>query len=79
MMIGSYPYLLNPSGMGGVYAAAVANQPVQPVSAIPGQANSSIIQFGGSLSAAQTPGASAGGLPASSPSYAPGATLNILV
>jgi hypothetical protein len=79
MMIGGYPYLLNPSGMGGVYAAAVASQPVQPVPAIPGQTNSAFVQLGGSLSGSQTAVAGSTGQPTSSASYAPGATLDIRV
>ena len=82
MMIGSYPYLLNPSGMGGVYAAAVASQPVQPISPVPGQSNNAFIQFGGARSGQQTGGAASGSQASansSSASYAPGSTLNITV
>jgi hypothetical protein len=78
MIIGSYPYLLNPSGMGGVYAAAVATQPVQPITPTPGQTNSAFLQSGGSLSGLPSSGASTGGQ-ASSASYAPGSTLDIRV
>jgi hypothetical protein len=78
MMIGGYPYLLNPSGMGGVYAAAVATQPVQPIAPVPGQTNASIIQFGGALSGLSSGGASPGGQTTST-SYAPGSTLDISV
>ncbi len=76
MMIGSYPYLVNPSGMGGLYAAAVASQPVQPVAAVPSQTNSAFIQFGGALSGFQSEGATSSGQPSSS-AYAPGSTLDI--
>jgi hypothetical protein len=76
MMIGSYPYLLNPSGMGGVYAAAVASQPVQPVAPVQGQSNSAFIKFGGALSDLASEGAGCGGRTSSS-AYAPGSTLDI--
>jgi hypothetical protein len=76
MMIGSYPYLLNPSGMGGLYAAAVASQPVQPVAAVQGQSTSAFINFGGALSGLQSDGASFDA-PASSSTYTPGSTLDI--
>ncbi len=76
MMIGSYPYLLNPSGMGGLYAAAVATQPVQPIAPVPGQTNSAFIQFGGTLSGGQGGSASSGSSASSSP-YTPGSTLDI--
>jgi hypothetical protein len=75
MMIGSYPYLMNPSGMGGVYAAAVASQPVQPIAAVQGQSCSAFIQFGGAL-AGQSGGATSGSQTASS-GYSPGSTLDI--
>jgi hypothetical protein len=78
MIIGSYPYLMNPSGMGGVYAAAVASQPVQPVSPTPGQTNNAFISFGGSLSESGAPAATSGSATSSS-SYAPGSALNITV
>ncbi len=78
MIIGSYPYLLNPSGVGGLYAAAVASQPVQPVAPVPGQTNNSFIKFGGSLSGLPSASATSGGQTASS-SYAPGSALNITV
>jgi hypothetical protein len=75
MMIGSYPYLLNPSGMGGVYAAAVASQPVQPITPVPGQTNNSFIKFGGALSSSSSSTTSGG--QSSSSSYTPGSTLDI--
>jgi hypothetical protein len=78
MMIGSYPYLLNPSGMGGVYAAAVATQPVDPVDPVQGQAASPPIQYGGALSGLQTAASSSSGQSASTP-YTPGSTLDITV
>jgi len=78
MMIGSYPYLLNPSGMGGAYAAAVSSQPVQPIAPVPGQTLNSVIRFGGGLSGSQTASASSGGQTSSAP-YAPGSTLDITV
>jgi hypothetical protein len=77
MMIGDYPYLMNPSGMGGVYAAAVASQPVDPVAAIQGQTNSPFIQFGGTLSGAQAQSAPAGGQAASN-AYTPGSMFDIV-
>jgi len=76
MMIGSYPYLLNPSGVGGLYAAAVASQPVQPVAPVQGQSNSAFIKFGGALSSFQSAGASSDAS-ASSSAYTPGSTLDI--
>jgi hypothetical protein len=76
MIIGSYPYLINPSGAGGLYAAGVANQPVQPVSPVPGQTNNAFIKFGGALSSLQSEGATSSSLTASS-GYAPGSTLDI--
>ncbi len=76
MMIGSYPYLINPSGMGGLYAAAVANQPVQPIAPIPGQTNNAFIKFGGSLSDAQSQ-VGASDSQSSSSAYSPGSTLDI--
>ncbi len=76
MMNGSYPYLLNPSGVGGLYAAAVASQPVQPVSPVQGPSNSAFIKFGGALSGFQSDGASSDA-PASSNAYTPGSTLDI--
>jgi hypothetical protein len=79
MMIGSYPYLMNPSGMGGVYAAAVASQPVQPITATSGQTFSPAVQFGGALAGQQASGgASASGSQSSSSAYTPGSTLNIM-
>ncbi len=78
MIIGSTPYLLNPSGIGGVYAATVATQPVQPIAPVPGQSNNAVLQFGGALSGLATGSGSSSG-PASSASYAPGSTLNITV
>jgi hypothetical protein len=61
--------------MGGLYAAAVASQPVQPVTPVPGQTTSAFIKFGGALSdqtgAATSSGPSAGG------AYTPGSTVNI--
>jgi hypothetical protein len=76
MMIGSYPYLVNPSGMGGLYAAAVASQPVQPIAPIPGQTNNAFIKFGGSLSDFQSQSGASGGQSSSS-AYSPGSTLDI--
>jgi hypothetical protein len=76
MIIGSYPYLINPSGAGGLYAAAVANQPVQPVAPVPGQNIGGFIKFGGSLSGLQTQGAQSGATTSSS-AYSPGSTLDI--
>ncbi len=76
MIIGSYPYLINPSGAGGLYAAAIANQPVQPVAPVPGQTNNAFIKFGGALSSLQSEGATPSSQAASS-SYAPGSTLDI--
>jgi hypothetical protein len=77
MLIGSYPYLLNPSGVGGLYAATVASQPVQAVAPVQGQSNSAFIKFGGALSD-QTEGAASVGQTASG-AYTPGSTLNISV
>jgi hypothetical protein len=74
MMIGSYPYLLNPSGMGGIYAAAVANQAVQPIAPIQ-TPSSSFITFGGALSSQTASEASSS--PTASTVYTPGSTLNI--
>jgi hypothetical protein len=74
MMIGSYPYLVNPSGMGGFYAAAVASQPVQPIAAVPGQTNNAVIKLGGALSA-QSAGTSGGQTRSSD--YTPGSKVNI--
>jgi hypothetical protein len=78
MMIGSYPYLVNPSGAGGLYAAAVANQPVQPITPVPGQTNSAFIQFGGALAGQQAGAALSGGGQAYSSTYTPGSTLDIM-
>jgi len=78
MMIGSYPYLINPSGMGGLYAAAVANQPIQPIAPVPGQTNNAFIKFGGALSGLASEGAASAGQGASN-TYSPGSALNITV
>ncbi len=77
MMIGSYPYLLNPSGVGGLYAAAVASQPVQPVDPVQGQTNNAFIRFGGALSGAQAGGGAASTGPSGASAYTPGSTLDI--
>jgi hypothetical protein len=78
MMIGSYPYLVNPSGAGGLYAAAVASQPVQPVAPVPGQTNNAFIKFGGALSGAQSGGGDAASAAQSGGgAYRPGSALNI--
>jgi hypothetical protein len=76
MIIGSYPYLLNPSGVGGLYAAAVASQPVQPVAPVPGQTTNAFIRFGGALGGAQS-GASASAGQSGASAYTPGSTLDI--
>jgi len=76
MMIGSYPYLMNPSGMGGVYAAAVASQPVQPVADVQSQTNSTFIQFGGALTGAEAQSAPSSSQTSSS-AYAPGSMFDI--